>query len=151
MNNRIAINMIQSYSCSTQTGAHRAHNPPGRATGPMHALVSCALLERRLELYFGRREAYIPKKNRVKISAQSELRISRNIKNDFWPDLRTQNRKEQRGRSNLGGAPAPPPPWRPWTRGKTLLPSRGRPRKKKEGSSLPLSPGGARTLSVLGS
>ena len=34
---------------STQTGAHRAHNTPGRATGPRRALVSCAFLERRLE------------------------------------------------------------------------------------------------------
>ena len=41
---------------SMQTGAHSAHNPPGRA------LVSCALLKRRLELYFGRKEAYIRKK-----------------------------------------------------------------------------------------
>ena len=37
----------------------------------------------------------------------------------------TRNRREQRGRSNLGGAPAPPAPWRPRTRGGTLLPSRG--------------------------
>ena len=54
----------------------------------------------------------------------------------------TRNRREQRGRYNLGGASAPPPPWRPWTRGGTLLPSRGRPRKnKKEGARLspPLS------------
>src|SRR3990170_494793 len=53
----------------------------------------------------------------------------------------TRNRREQRGRSNLGGAPAPPPPWRPSTRGETLLPSRGRSRKKKEeGGSLPPLP-----------
>ena len=53
----------------------------------------------------------------------------------------TRNRREHRGRSNLGGAPAPPPPWRPWTRGGTLLPFRGRPRKKKkEGGSLPSLP-----------
>ena len=38
--------------------------------------VDCALLVRQLELYFGRKEAYIRKKNRVKISAQLELRIS---------------------------------------------------------------------------
>ena len=55
----------------------------------------------------------------------------------------TRNIREQRGRSNLGGAPTPPLPWRPWTRGGTILPSRGRPRKKKkkDGGSLPLSPG----------
>ena len=54
-----------------------------------------------------------------------------------------RNRREQRGRSNLEGAPAPPVPWRPRTRGGTLLPSRGSPRKKKEGGSLPLAFGGA--------
>ena len=50
----------------------------------------------------------------------------------FGQIWRTQNRREQIVRSNLRGASAPPPPWRPWTRGGTLLPSRGRPRKKKK-------------------
>ena len=55
-----------------------------------------------------------------------------------------QNRREQRGRSNLGGAPAPPPPWRPSTRGRTLLPSRGEAKEEEEGGgSLPLTSGGA--------
>ena len=75
-------------------------------------------------------------KNHVKTLAQSELRTSGNIRNGFRLDLGTRNRREQRGRSNLGGAPAPPPPWRPWTRGGTLLPSRGRPRKKKKEGAL---------------
>ena len=44
----------------------------------------------------------------------------------------TRNRREQRGKSNLGGAPAPPPPWRPWTRGGTLLPSRGEAKEEEE-------------------
>ena len=35
-----------------------------------------------------------------------------------------RNSERQRDRSNLGGALAPPVPWRPWTRGETLLPSR---------------------------
>ena len=66
-----------------------------------------------------------------------------NIRNGFWPDLGTRNIREKRGRYNLGGAPAPPPPWRPWTRGGTLLPSRGRPSNKEEGDlspSLPVAP-----------
>ena len=43
-----------------------------------------------------------------------------------------------------GEALAPGRPKIPWTRGGNLLPSRGRPsKKKKEGASLPLSPGGA--------
>ena len=54
---------------------------------------------------------------------------------------RTRKRREQRGRSNLGGAPAAPPPWRPWTRGGTLLPSRGEAKEEEEGGGLspPLS------------
>jgi hypothetical protein len=51
------------------------------------------------------------------------------------------NRREQRGRSNLGGAPAPPPPWQPWNRGETLLPSREEVKEEEEGGGLspPLS------------
>ena len=41
----------------------------------------------------------------------------------------------ERDRSNLGGALAPPTPWRPWTRGETLLPSRGDV-KEEEGGGL---------------
>ena len=46
-------------------------------------------------------------------------------------------------------APAPPPPWRPRSRGETLLPSRGEFKEEEEegGGSLPLSPGGAGTPS----
>ena len=51
---------------SPQTEAHTAHKTPGRARGPWHAVVGCALLERRLELYFGRKEAYIWKKTVLK-------------------------------------------------------------------------------------
>ena len=47
---------------SPQTEAHTAHKTPGRARGPWRMVVGCALLERRLELYFGRKEAYIRKK-----------------------------------------------------------------------------------------
>ena len=84
----------------------------------------------------------ISRKNRVKISAQSELRISGNIRNGFQPDLGTRNRREQRGRSNLGGAPAPPPPWRPRAIGGTLLPTREEAKEEEEegrGLSPPLS------------
>src|SRR3989337_391252 len=47
-----------------------------------------------------------------------------------------RNRREQIERSNLGGAPAPPPPWQPWTRGGTLLPSRGEEKQEEEGGGL---------------
>ena len=40
--------------------------------------------------------------------------------------------KKQRDRSNLGGALAPPMPWRPRTRGETLLPSREEVREEEE-------------------
>lgn len=52
---------------SPQTEAHTHHKTPGHAPGPRCAVVGCAHLVRRLELYFRRKEAYI-QKNRVKIS-----------------------------------------------------------------------------------
>ena len=55
-----------------------------------------------------------------------------------------RNRERQRDRSNLGGALAPPMPWRPRTRGETLLPSREEVKEEEEGGgSLPLASGGA--------
>ena len=128
----------------TETEARGGHNPPGRARGARRGVVGCAHLVRRLVLYFGRKEAYIQKYH-VKIPAQSELWISGNIRNGFRPDLGSANRREQRGRTNLGGAPPPPPPWRPWTRGGTLLPSSGEAKEEEEGGgslshSLPVPP-----------
>ena len=55
-----------------------------------------------------------------------------------------RNRERQRDRSNLGGALAPPTPWRPWTRGETLLPSREKVKEEEEGGLPPLASGGAR-------
>ena len=49
-------------------------------------------------------------------------------------NLERGNRERQRDKSNLRGALAPPPPCKPWTRGETLLPSRGMSRNKKGGS-----------------
>ena len=46
---------------------------------------------------------------------------------------------KQRDMSNLGGALAPPMPWRPRTRGETLLPSREEV-KEEEDEGAPLSP-----------
>ena len=46
---------------STPTGAHSAHKTPGCAPGTRRVVVGCAHLVRRLELYFGRKEAYIRK------------------------------------------------------------------------------------------
>ena len=47
---------------SPQTDAHTAHKTPGRARGPWRTVGGCALLERRLEFYFGHKETYIQKK-----------------------------------------------------------------------------------------
>ena len=43
---------------------------------------------------------------------------------------------KQRYRSNLGGALAPPTPWRPRTRGETLLPSREEVKEEEEEGAL---------------
>ena len=47
---------------SMQTEAHAAHHPPAHQRRARRAVVGCGLLERRLELSFGRKEAYIRKK-----------------------------------------------------------------------------------------
>ena len=47
---------------SPQTEAHTAHKTPGHALGASRVVVGCAHLVRRLELYFGRKEAYIREK-----------------------------------------------------------------------------------------
>ena len=47
-----------------------------------------------------------------------------------------RNRERQRDRSNLGGALAPPTPWRLWTRGETLLPSKEKVKEEEEGGGL---------------
>ena len=54
-------------------------------------------------------------------------------------NLKRRNRERQRERSNLGGALAPPMPWRPRTRGETLLPSREEVKEEEdEGPPSPL-------------
>ena len=55
--------------------------------------------------------------------------------------------QKQRDRSNIGGALAPPTPWRLWTRGETLLPSKEKVKAEEEGGGLsPLASGGAGAL-----
>ena len=93
---------------SPQTEAHTAHKTPGRARDPWRAVVGCVLLEPRLELYFGRKEAYIRKTNRVKISAQSELRIYGNIRNGFRPDLGSVKQKRTKRDPISKGRGLPP-------------------------------------------
>ena len=92
---------------SLQTGAHSAHKTPGHALGARRMVVGCAHLIHRLELYFECKQAYILK-NRVKISAQSELRISGNIRKGFRPDLGNakQKRTEREIQSRRGSRPS---------------------------------------------
>ena len=52
---------------SMQTEAHGEEHPPGQARRARHRVMGVPHLVRRLDLYFGRKEAYIWKKNRVKI------------------------------------------------------------------------------------
>ena len=50
-----------------------------------------------------------------------------------------QRMQKQSDRSNLGGALSPPMPWRPRTRGETLLPSREEVKEEEdEGAPSPL-------------
>ena len=92
---------------SPQTGAHTAHKTPGRDPGARSMVVGFAHLVRWLELYFGHKESYILE-NRVKISAQSELHVSRNIRNGFRPDLRNAKlkRPEREIQSRRGAHPS---------------------------------------------
>ena len=86
-------------------------------------------------------------KNRVKISAQSELRISWNIRNGFWPYLGSakQKRIEREIQSWRGSRPST---------AREAMDQRGNSppiqgeakENKKEGGSLPLSLGGAGVL-----
>ena len=75
-------------------------------------------------------------RDRVKISAQSELRISRNIKKVKWQNEERGNWERQNDISNLGGALAPPKTWEPRTRGETLLPSREKVKEEEEEGGL---------------
>ena len=126
---------INARQCSRAPQATWVRPTPWPRLGGLWA--PCRSVDTLLSL----QEREYSEKNPLKISAQSELQISGNIRNGFRPETGTRNRREQRERSNLGGDPPLREPWRPWTRGETLLPSRGRPsKKKKEGGSLPSLP-----------
>ena len=113
----------------------------GRAPDPRGPPV------RRLMPFFGHNKTNFRRKIWAKVSIQSELRISIYIY--IWNGERAaeQNAETERDWSNLGGALAPPTPWRPRTRGETLLHLGRRSRKKNtKGPPLPFSFGGAGTL-----
>ena len=102
-------------------------------------VVGCAHLVRQLELYFGRKEAYIRKKNRVKISAQSELRISRNIRNGFRLDLGSAETEENREGDPISEGLPPRRHGDHGPEGELSSHLGERPRKKEGGLSRPLS------------
>jgi hypothetical protein len=94
-----------------------------------------------LGVSFGRKEANIWIKIPSKFQPNRSYG-SPDIKETVFGQKQERETKEkQRERSNLGGAPAPLPPWRPWTRGETILPSRGEVKEEEEGGGLspPLS------------
>ena len=86
MENYFGIFMIFGRWNQRKRGATVPTTHQGAPGGAMRAQVSCALLEGRLGPSSGARKI-IYGKNRVKISAQSELRISRNLRNSEGPDL----------------------------------------------------------------
>ena len=101
---------------SSRDGTRGGHEVGGRAPDPRGHPV------RRLMLFFCRKKAIFWRKIWAKVSTQSELQISEYKRNgERAPE---QKAETQRDRSNLGGALAPPTPWRPRTRGETLLPSK---------------------------
>ena len=73
----------------------------------------------------------------AKVSIQSELWISGYKRNGARARIREhRNRERQRDISNLGGALTPPTPWRTWTIGETLLPSREKVKEEEEEGGL---------------
>jgi hypothetical protein len=93
---------------STQMEAHSEQHTPGRALGSRRGVVGCAHTA-----YVGwsstsGAKKLISEKNHVKILVQSELRISRNIRNDSRPDLGNakQKRTEREIQSRRGSCPS---------------------------------------------
>ena len=123
---------------STRDGARGGHEAGGRAPDPRGPPV------RRFLLFFGRKKANFWRKILSKVSIQSELRISGNIRKG---ERQNQERKTERDREtdpiSEGLSPLPchgghGPEGKPFSH----LGRRSR-KKKKEGGSLPLVSGGA--------
>ena len=71
-----------------------------------------------------------PKKANIRIELVLKFQPNRSYRSPVIKETvkgqnqERRNRERQRDRSNLGGALAPPMPWRPRTRGETLILSR---------------------------
>ena len=126
---------------STRDDARGAHEGEGRPQGVRRALGPWGHPVRRLVPFFRRKKANIRIKNRVQISAQSELRISGNIRNGEREESGRQKQRETdpilEGLSPLPRHGGHGPEGKPFSH----LGRRSR-KNKKEGGSLPLASGG---------
>ena len=130
---------------STRDGARGGQEIGGAPQGGRRALGSRGPLVRRLTLFFWRKKANFIRKSWAKDSPQSELRISGYKRNGARAE--SGNAETERDREidpileGLSPLPchAPPMPWRPRTRGETLLPSREEVKEEEdEGPPSPL-------------
>ena len=127
---------------SMRDGAQGGHEAGGTPQGGRRALDPRWHPIRQLTLFFCSKKANFMRKIWAKDSPQSELWIFGNLRNSERSKSgspETEGHRE-RERSNLEGALAPPPPWRPWTKGETLLPSRGEAKEEGGGGSPPSLP-----------
>ena len=100
-----------------ETGAH-AHSRWARPQPP-------GPLVRRLIPFFGRKKANFWKNIWVKVSIQSELRISRYKRNGEGAESGNAETERDKEIDLISeGLPPPSKPWEPRTRGETLLPYR---------------------------
>ena len=109
---------------SLRDDARGGHEAGGTPQGFRRALDPRDHPLRRLEPFFRRKKANF----RIEIVSKIQPNrsygspvIKETVKGQIWE---RRNRERQRDGSNHRGALAPPMPWRPRTRGETILPSR---------------------------
>ena len=107
MENYFGIFMIFGRWNQHKRGPTVTTTHQGAPGTPWHTQLSCALLEGRLGPSSGARKI-IYGKNRVKLSAQSELRISGNLRNHegLDPGSTKQKRTEREIQSRSGSRPS---------------------------------------------
>ena len=117
-------------------GTHVGSTKQGRAKGGGRALDPRGHPVGRLEPFFRRKKAnfWIEIVSKIQPNRSYGFPVIKETVKGQNPERR--NRERQRDRSNLGGALAPPTPWRPWTSGETLLPSREKVKEEEEGGGL---------------
>ena len=117
---------------STRYDARGGHEAGGAPQGVRRALDPRGHPVRRLEPFFRCKKAnfWIEIVSKIQPNRSYGSPVIKETVKGQNPERR--NRERQRNRSNLGGALAPPMPWRPWTRGETLLPSREKVKEEEE-------------------